>query len=390
MKLKLSAFSNSSENSQGVSMLFGGDFCPIGKYAEKILAKDEIFDADLKKLFKESFSMINLEAPLCDENLKAAAPSGVGLRGKPEIADYLNGLGINVAGFANNHTRDFGDKGIIQTIRNLERAGLLHTGAGENLTDAENIFEQNRNGLKIGIWALAEKELNVASESSAGSSWFCPERNFPAVENMKERFDFLVIYLHAGHEFISTPSPRIRKACRAFVDAGADAVIAHHPHVIQGTEKYKNALIAYSLGNLVFDSPYVSAYKNTDLGYLVKLNISKHTINEVEIIPYKLRKYTMVSMLNKDEFDKFTEKFNILSENIVDNLKFYEEWEKNVRFRWETEYRQVLSDFSRNMNDINNKDYAYRSKNLFTCPTHTEMIEKIFLMLEEGKLTRSP
>lgn len=77
-------------------------------------------------------------------------------------------------------------------------------------------------------------------------------------------FDFLVVFLHAGQEFISTPSPRIREACRNLIDAGADAVISHHPHVVQGVEKYKHGLIAYSLSNLVFDSPYVSRFENTD------------------------------------------------------------------------------------------------------------------------------
>ena len=389
MILKLQEFMDRGKNQESASLIFGGDFCPIGKYEKKILAKEKIFDSSLEKLFKKNFSMINLEAPLCGKDIPADSPGGFGLRGEPKIADYLKNLKIDVVGFANNHTRDFGNEGVMQTILNLNEANLLNTGAGKNLTEAENIFEQNINGLKIGIWALAEKELNIAAENSAGSSWFCPERNLPVIEKIKGRFDFLIIYLHAGHEFISTPSPRIRNACRAFIDAGADAVIAHHPHVIQGVEKYKDALIAYSLGNLVFDSPYVSAYKNTDLGYLLRINISKHTINMAEIIPYKLRKNIMVSSLDKNEFDKFTEQFNILSENIIDDLKFHEEWRKNVRFRWETEYRQVLNNFSTNMNDKDNKDYARRSRNLFACPTHTEMIEKIFLMLEEGKLARS-
>lgn len=388
-KLTLAKFDTEKEFLSNTELLFGGDFCPIGRYEEKMLSGEDIFHDELKSLLKNTFSMINLEAPLCEKNIPADNLDGFGLRGNPEIADYLKNLGIDIAGFANNHTRDFKSEGIRQTLQNLERAKIVHIGAGENLKKAEEILELNINGLKVGIWTLAEKELNIASKNKGGSSWFNPERNLPLLQKISGNFDFFIVYLHAGHEFISTPSPRIRNACRAFIDAGADAVIAHHPHVIQGVEKYKGGLIAYSLGNLVFDSPYVSAYKETDLGYMVKLNISKHSINKVEIIPYKLRKDIIVSPLENNEFDKFTQKFHEISENIIDDSKFYSEWEKNVKFRWETEYRNVLNNFSKNMNDPENLDYARRSRNLLSSPTHTEMIEKIFLMLEEGKLKRN-
>jgi poly-gamma-glutamate synthesis protein (capsule biosynthesis protein) len=389
-KLKLPIFQpDSVSTSAQATLVFGGDFCPIGKYEKKILEGKHIFDDKLQALFNDSFSIINLEAPLCDKNLKAYSQSGFGLRGEPEVANYLKKLGIDVAGLANNHTKDFDEEGIKQTIQCLDKAGILTAGAGQNLVEAEVPLEVNLNGLRIGIWILAEKELNLAGVKTAGSSWFEPSRNIAQIEGMKDRFDFLVIFLHAGHEFISTPSPRIREACRAFVDAGADAIIAHHPHVIQGVEKYKNALIAYSLGNLVFDSPYVDRFDNTDLGYLVRLDISKHTINEVEIIPYKLRPDTVVTSLDNNEFDMFFKDFQKLSGNITDDSKFLQEWENNVKFRWETEYEQVLNNFSSNFMDKANKDYAIRSRNLFASPTHAEIIEKIFFMLEEGKLTRS-
>lgn len=384
----LSQFDDRENLSISTELLFGGDFCPIGAYEKKILANENIFDDELICLFATTFSIINLEAPLCEKNIPADNPGGFGLRGDPRTAAYLKSLGVDIAGFANNHTRDFGDEGVYQTLLNLKKSNILATGAGKNIDEANKILRVEVNGLKLGIWALAEKELNIATETTAGSSWFNLERNLPDLEKRKGEFDFIIIYLHAGHEFISTPSPRIRDACRAFVDAGADAVIAHHPHVIQGVEKYKNALIAYSLGNLVFDSPYVSAYEDTDLGYLVKLGISKHAIVAAELIPYKLRKNAVVSSLDDAEFYDFEKRINRLSENITDDRKFIEQWEKNVTFRYETEYRQVLNDFSKNMNDPDNLDYARRSRNLFACPTHVEMIEKIFLMHETGQLKR--
>ena len=371
------------------TLLFGGDFCPINRYERKILARQPIFDDTLGTLFtREDFAMINLEAPLCAPGLQADNPGGFGLRADSAVAAYLKNMGVDAVGLANNHIRDFRDEGALQTMRSLEANGVLHTGAGMNLAEAQKPLAVDVNGLKLGIWALAERELNVAAADHAGSSWFRPEEDVRRIAELKGEFDFLVVYLHAGHEFIATPSPRIREACRRFIDAGADAVVAHHPHVIQGIEKHGRGLIAYSLGNLVFDSPYVSAHKDTDAGYLLRLGVSKHRIVAAEVIPYKLRDTTVVGSLDDAEFEEFAAKFHNLSENITDDQKFRQEWEENVRFRWEGEFNAVLSNFSKHFNDPDNKDYARRARNLFTCPTHVELLEKAFIMLEEGKMAR--
>jgi len=375
--------------SSKATLLFGGDFCPIGRYEKGILASGTAFDDALGRVFAEhDFAMVNLEAPLCEPNIPADSPGGSGLRADPRLAEFIRSAGIAAVGLANNHIRDFGDEGVSQTMRSLDLAGVLHTGAGKDLDEAQQPLSVEVNGMTLGVWALAEKELNVASAERAGSSWFRPEQDVRRVEELRQEFDFLVVYLHAGHEFTHTPSPRIRQACRALVDAGADAVIAHPPHVVQGVERYRDALIAYSLGNLVFDSPYMSGYENTDQGFLVRLAVSPHRIDGVEIIPYKRGDQT-VALLAGDEREAFFETFRELSENITDDARFEGAWEENVRFRWETEYRAILNNFSERFADPDNKDYARRAGNLFTCPTHVEMLETACSMLEQGKLSRS-
>jgi hypothetical protein len=372
------------------TLLFGGDFCPIGRYEKMILAHERIFDETVSDLLMQSdVTLVNLEAPLCRAGLPTDSLGGSGLRADPRIAAYMRRCGIDVAGLANNHIRDFKDEGVRQTLRNLDKSGLLATGAGLTLADAEEPLAVEVNGMRVGIWALAEKELNVASESSAGSSWFRPEEDANRVRELRAGFDFLVVYLHAGHEFTHTPSPRMRTACRALVDAGADAVIAHHPHVIQGIERYKGSLIAYSLGNLVFDSPYVSAYKDTDAGFLVRLTVSPHAIEEAELIPYRLGADGVVTLLGAADRKTFDRRMRDLSRNITEEARFGRAWEENVRFRWETEYRRILATLSERFHDPANKDFARRTGNLFASPTHVEMLMKSFSMLEQGKLSRT-
>lgn len=386
----LDVFGESQVKSNGTNLIFGGDFCPIRRFEKKILSGLEIFDDNLKRVIKCcDFAMVNLEAPLCPENFRSASPNGYGLRASPEIAEYIKTMGISAAGIANNHLRDFRCDGVTSSIQSLKKAGVLYTGGGADLEEAEKPLSININGLKICIWALAEKELNVATDSTAGTSWFRPELNAIGIKKLKESFDLVIIFLHAGHEFILTPSPRIRKSCRDFIDAGADAVIAHHPHVPEGFEKYKDGFIAYSLGNLVFDSDYVAGYENTDIGYMTLLNVSRKKINRVEIIPYRMdRDKQFVSSLEETKLAEFKEMFFRISSYITDERLFEEQWEKNVEKRWDKDYRNLLSNFSKRFNDSNDIAFPRQLKNLFGCPTHAEIMEKAMTMLEERKLSR--
>ncbi len=371
------------------TLLLGGDLCPIRRYEQKILAGADIFDDVMRAAFRDSdFRMVNLEAPLCAADVPCNNPGESGLRADPAIAGFLRKCGITAVGLSNNHIRDFGDEGYRQTAESLDRHAILHTGAGRNLAEAQEPLAVTVNGLRLGVWALAEKELNVATETAAGSSWFRPETDVFKVRELRDRFDFLLVYVHAGHEFMSTPSPRIRAAYRALVDAGADAVIAHHPHVVQGAETYKHALIAYSLGNLVFDSPYVSAHPDTDCGYLLRLGISRHAITGVEFIPYKLRGDTIVTAMDRAEFEVFAAGFRALSDNITDDQALEREWERNVRARWDGEYRHVIDAFAETLRDATKLSFPRRARNLITCPTHVELLSKAFDMMEQGKIPR--
>ena len=243
-------YRNQDGNNASATLLFGGDFCPINRYEEKVLAGNQVFDDCIMGEIRESdLFVVNLETPLCEKGLPENSPGEVGLHADGKIADWMKNTGIDVAGIANNHLRDFKDEGVIQTMDNLARAGILYAGGGRNILEAEKMLTVTVNGLKIGLWMLAEKEQNLATETRPGTSFFNPDADAHMIPGLRKQVDFLVIFVHAGHEFSLTPSPRIRKAYRSYIDAGADLVVGHHPHVPQGIEQYKNGWIAYSLAN---------------------------------------------------------------------------------------------------------------------------------------------
>lgn len=390
MKLDLASFpAFTGAAGHQATLLLGGDLCPINRYEAKILRDEAIFDEALQKAFRDNdFCLVNLEAPLCAAGLPCNTPGERGLRADPAVAGYLRGLGVTAVGLANNHIRDFGDEGYRQTAASLERQRLLHTGAGRNLTEAQQPLSVTVKGLKVCIWALAEKELNVASEQAAGSSWFRPGEDVHAIRDLRGACDFLLVYVHAGHEFMTTPSPRIRAAYRQLVDAGADAVIGHHPHVVQGAERYKDKLIAYSLGNLVFDSSYVSVHPDTDTGFLLRLGISARRIEAVELLSYKLRDTFTVTTLDGGEQALFASLFAERSSAITDDQRFRQEWERNVAFRWQNEFRAVVDNLPGSLRDPARLNAPRRARNLFNCPTHVELLSQAFDMMEAGLIPR--
>jgi poly-gamma-glutamate synthesis protein (capsule biosynthesis protein) len=369
-------------------LLFGGDFCPIGRYEEKLIAGEEIFDSGLLELFtlKDLF-IVNLEAPLCSDYHNPKLNGG-GLGTSPEVAKRFKELNIDGAGLANNHIIDKGKRGVEQTQKALDKCGIRYFGAGLNQAEAEKVAFFELNNLKIGILAVAEKELNISGKNSPGAARFHPEQTAQKIADLKHKVDFLVCYPHAGHEFMLTPSPRIRESYRAFIDAGADAVVGHHPHVPQGYEEYKNGWIFYSLGNLVFDSPYVSNYADTDHGYLVKLAVSKHKIHKIELIPYRLTEKIKVEAIKGEQEAEYASFLQKISNYIKSEDAFSKQWKNNVAMRWEQDYCGLMQTMSQRYIDDKESTFLSNLRNLFTCPTHQELLEQAFDMIEAEQLKR--
>lgn len=389
MNKSIKWYSKPNKNKEHVSVLFGGDVCPMNRYEKNILSGGRVFDDYINnKIAESNLFVVNLESPLCEDGLAANSPSGTGIRANKKIAEWMRKTGVDVAGIANNHLRDFKDEGVVQTIANLKRAGIQYAGGGKTLDEAEAMLTLHVKGLKIGFWMLAEKEQNLATETRPGTSFFNPDADVYKIPELREQVDFLVIFVHAGHEFALVPSPRIRQAYRAYIDAGADLVVGHHPHVPQGIEQYKDGWIAYSLGNLIFDSSYLSAFKDTDHGYLLNVEISKHSVENIEVIPYFLRNFTTVETCTEKELAHYKDMLKSISDCIKDDVKFADSWEKFVSWRWNQSRRDFHRNFSKHFTDESNPVFIWMLKNIYGCPTHQELMEKAMELLLEGKISR--
>ena len=199
----------------------------------------------------------------------------------PEAVCALKLMHADVWNLGNNHIMDGGAKGVADTLIHAEEAGAVTVGAGLNEKQAsEPVILPGGGG--AGIISVAYMNENVpAGPSSAGIvSWKDMDLIQSLIDRVKASCRWCVIVSHGGEEFTALPNTYTRDRYLRYLEMGADAVIAHHPHVPQGYEITGDGkVIFYSLGNFIFDTDYQRAHAHTDEGILVKLCFTKDELS---------------------------------------------------------------------------------------------------------------
>lgn len=226
---------------------------------------------------------VNLESPLTS----GGDPQGwkdVIIKGNPALAKAMAQSGIDVVTMANNHAGDMGDSGLLDSFKYCQKAGITVVGAGRTLKQAQAGAVLSRNGTKTAFLGFTDV-LPVGYPATSTSPGTSPGRaNLSAVttniRNAAKKSDFVVVGWHWNFEYKRAPSPLESSEGKAAVDAGADIVFAHHPHLLDGVQAYHGGLIFYSLGNLVF-SGFAGETAQT---VLVKASLKKDSI-DAKLIP---------------------------------------------------------------------------------------------------------
>jgi poly-gamma-glutamate synthesis protein (capsule biosynthesis protein) len=238
----------------------------------------------------------NLEFALTDRG--APAHKDFTFRAPPSAADSLVGAGFNVVSVANNHIMDYGGQGLADTLAVLERQGIGHTGAGLEEGGARSPLLVTVNGLRIawlaylnvpndGVTGFVARSIE-AGPGRPGVAWGTPEAVRRDVAEARKVADLVVVALHSGFEFTSEPNSVQRDLAHAAIDAGAALVLGAHPHVLQGLEYYHGGLIAYSLGNFVFDldeSDLAHVGLPSVLTVILRVTLDAKGVTGVEVYP---------------------------------------------------------------------------------------------------------
>ena len=262
------------------------------------------FSKIAKDLKKADILFGNLEGPISDKGIKVG--SIYSFRAEPEAIEGLTFAGFNLISLANNHAFDYGREALEDCLAKLSKAGIDYVGAGFNEGEAyggRTPVIKEIEGTKIGFLAYTNlgPESWKASEKNSGIAWIS-EKDFEKIkkdiENAKSQADILIVSLHAGEEYAAEPTQFQIEFSKAAIDAGADLVIGHHPHVVQKSEKYKDKWIFYSLGNFVFDQSFS---QETMRGKILEILIKDGKINELIPKKIKLNNYFQPEITTKEE-----------------------------------------------------------------------------------------
>jgi poly-gamma-glutamate capsule biosynthesis protein CapA/YwtB (metallophosphatase superfamily) len=268
LSLFLGFYQPSSEKSRDTNitplrLVFVGDIMLSRTVGDVITQKGPDFPFEhVHDILKEGdITMGNLESPIsnlnttiCNKQIKIYC-----FKSSPESTNGLVYAGFDIVTLANNHALDYGPAVLNDTLLHLSDRGIQFTGVqqsdGEDVQNAVILHDPRMNVAYLGfndIWLV--NNVSSYSDSIYPRPWNASEEMvIQSVKRAQSQADIVVVNFHFGKEFNFTHEKRQEELAHAAADAGADIIIGHHPHVIQDVEIYHGSIIAYSLGNFIFD-----------------------------------------------------------------------------------------------------------------------------------------
>lgn len=243
---------------EGVRLLFAGDLYLTellqNKYRQNGI--EAAADPELLALLQEGdLFILNQEFPFGTTG-EAMEEKEYTFRVPPDLVSVPADLGVDLVTLANNHMLDFGRGPLTETLAALDGAGIAHVGAGEDLEAAKALATFEIEGKTLGFLGasrvIPEASWNASRYNSGVFTTYDASQLVEEIKKAKESCDFVAVLVHWGIERNTLPEDYQKTLARQYIDAGADAVIGSHPHVLQGIEYYQGKPIFYSLGNFIF------------------------------------------------------------------------------------------------------------------------------------------
>ena len=335
----------------------------------------ETLFSDTRELFRgKDVCFINLECALT-ESTGAIKKFGPKLKGCTETAGVLAEIGVTVCGLSNNHIFDLGVQGYRDTVAALEAAGLDYTGFGENYENSRKNYIFEKDGEKIAIIAVCEREYSYALPDRMGSRPFDPFDTLDDIRKCKSECDKVIVIYHGGKEYCKYPSPRLHRLAHAAAEAGADLFVTQHSHCIGCYEKYLNCHILYGQGNFHFIFPsYVDKVGQGASGWGSCLAIEYDTeTDSVEFTPVVERDERGITLAKGEAKERINREFAESSARLTDGT-WRDGWHEFAESKRES-YTNVIK-------NAYTADAGERENNLFAhyldCEAHTDVWRELF------------
>jgi poly-gamma-glutamate synthesis protein (capsule biosynthesis protein) len=256
---------------------------------------DYPFQHTAKALSSADITFGNLECPLSKDSIKVSKPFV--FKAKPETAQCLQQAGFDIMSVANNHSLDCGRTGLLDTMQALRQRGIRWCGGGTDMAAAEAPTILTVDGIRIAFVGFCQflPEGVFLRDDKPSIAIATTERVRRAVIAARRQANVVVASFHWGIEYESRPSPMQRILAQVAIAAGADLVLGHHPHVLQGLQRVKsaipgrrNALIIYSLGNFVFDTPRQWDRRTAET-MILRCTLSKQGVVAASVLPMTIQ-----------------------------------------------------------------------------------------------------
>ncbi|HVS79904.1 MAG TPA: CapA family protein [Candidatus Paceibacterota bacterium] len=277
----------SATSSDSVTLVFAGDIM-LSRAIGSLMAENG-FDfpyARLDGTIRDAdIAFANLETPVSTRG--ANVGSIYSFRSDPASLAGLKNAGFDVVSMANNHIWDYGRDAFLDTISNLDDAGLKHAGGGATFADAHAPALVRAKGHTVALLAYTKLVPPFLSGNDSAPAVAYPDPTQIAADiaaAKKEGADIVIVSFHWGTEYSTTHDAAQEALAHAAIDAGALIVMGHHPHVAEEIERYKGGLIMYSLGNFVFDQNFSA---DTSHGLLMRVVADGKGIESVEPLEVK-------------------------------------------------------------------------------------------------------
>ncbi|MBR1854959.1 MAG: CapA family protein [Lachnospiraceae bacterium] len=273
-----------------ITLAFAGDinfddhWCNMVYYHSHAEALSDVIDEDYLECMRDAdLFWINNEFTYSDRGAPLEGKMYT-FRAAPENVGLLAEMGADIVGLANNHVYDYGEDALLDTMETLQNAGILYVGAGHDLAEAMSPVYFDLDGFTVAYVAASRAEkfkmTPQATETKAGilrcydNTLFLEE-----IEEAAAHADYVIALPHWGTEYSTVLEEAQTQGAKAYIDAGADAVIGAHSHCLQGLELYEDKPVIYSLGNFWFNEKTLDTM-------MVVLHVTYETDNRVLVTDY--------------------------------------------------------------------------------------------------------
>ena len=320
--IPLRVISQEKSSGEGVTLLAFGDVNLGRAVGQRLLEGDLDFPFVYVRdsLKKANAVFVNLESQLTDRGGETQDPNdNLVFCGPTSGGRSLRQANITVVSTANNHAYDYGLSGLRETIESLRTAGVCFTGISEDSTGAYPPAVVDLVTMRVGFVAYTQF-VNGSAGWEGHISIFDERRAKREIGELRRQVDLIVASFHGGKEYVDRPGPTTLRQMRSLIDAGADLVIGHHPHYVQGIELYKGKLIFYSLGNFVFYQPQREwALKGLGVEIRIGKSAGRAVLERVRLLPVRAGMQPSFSMTEAEE-TKMMERLALLSNVLIRNV----------------------------------------------------------------------